>query len=140
MVKPTKSTIPLLLLPFLVMAVFCTQAAAIGGKVGGRTEVKNVKANKEVQDLGRYCVQEYNRQLQQKANGSSSAAKLLVFSQVVEAETQVVSGIKYYLKISAATRGGGSANIFEAVVVVKPWLHSKELLDFAPSPPPKNTK
>ncbi|EYU28504.1 hypothetical protein ABFS82_07G079500 [Erythranthe guttata] len=119
----------MILLPLLVMAVF---AAAIGGKVGGRTEVKNVKANKDVQDLGRYCVQEYNRQLQQKANGT----KLLVFSQVVAAETQVVSGIKYYLKISAATRGGGAAKSFEAVIVVKPWIHSKELVNFAPSTPP----
>ncbi|EYU24293.1 hypothetical protein ABFS82_07G077400 [Erythranthe guttata] len=127
----------LILLPLLVMAVFTTQpAAAIGGKVGGRTEVKNVKANKDVQDLGRYCVQEYNRQLQQKANGT----KLLVFSQVVAAETQVVSGIKYYLKISAATRGGGPAKNFEAVIVVKPWIHSKELVNFAPSTPPRDTK
>ncbi|KAL8048631.1 hypothetical protein ABFX02_07G079400 [Erythranthe guttata] len=131
----------LILLPLLLMAVFTTQpaAAAIGGKVGGRTEVKNVKANKDVQDLGRYCVQEYNRQLQRKANGTA-ATKLLVFSQVVAAETQVVSGIKYYLKISAATRGGGAAKSFEAVIVVKPWIHSKELVNFAPSTPPRDTK
>lgn len=136
-----KSTFPVVLLLLVFLPLFSTQAAAaIGGKVGGRTQVKNVKANKEVQDLGRYCVQEYNRQLQQKANGSSSAAKLLVFSQVVEAETQVVSGIKYYLKISAATRAGEAPKNFEAVVVVKPWLHSKEMLNFAPSPPPTNTK
>lgn len=143
MAKPTKLTTPLLLLLVVLTAVFCSPAAAIGGKVGGRTELKNVKANKEVQELGRYCVQEYNRQLQQKANGSSSAAtKLLVFSQVVGAETQVVSGIKYYLKISAATRGGGeAARTFEAVVVVKPWVHnSKQLLNFAPSSPPRDTK
>ncbi|KAL7145374.1 hypothetical protein ABFS83_07G078700 [Erythranthe nasuta] len=130
----------LILLPLLLLAVFTTQpAAAIGGKVGGRTEVKNVKANKDVQDLGRYCVQEYNRQLQRKSNGTA-ATKLLVFSQVVAAETQVVSGIKYYLKISAATRGGGAAKNFEAVIVVKPWIHSKELVNFAPSTPPRDTK
>ncbi|KAL8477483.1 hypothetical protein ACS0TY_029687 [Phlomoides rotata] len=82
-----KSTIPLLLL----LVFFTSQASAIGRKVGGRTPVQNVEQNKGVQDLGRYCVQEYNRLMQQKkCNGT---AKLLVFSQVVEAQTQVVSGI-----------------------------------------------
>ncbi|KAL3630196.1 hypothetical protein CASFOL_023180 [Castilleja foliolosa] len=120
----------------LLLLILPLMANAIGGRVGGRTQLKNVEGNKEVQDLGKYCVQEYNRQQQQKGNGR---AKLLFFSRVVEAETQVVSGIKYYLKIAA--RGGGSAaNSFEAVVVVKPWLHSKQLINFAPSTPSKNTK
>ncbi|KAG6420312.1 hypothetical protein SASPL_116836 [Salvia splendens] len=96
-------------------------------------QVKNVRENKEVQELGRYCVREYN---DHKANGE----KLLVFSQVLEAETQVVSGIKYYLKISAATLGGGAPHqTFDAVVVVKPWLHNKDLVHFAPSQPSTNT-
>ncbi|KAL8481038.1 hypothetical protein ACS0TY_026991 [Phlomoides rotata] len=129
-----KSTIPLLLL----LVFFTSQASAIGRKVGGRTPVQNVEQNKEVQDLGRYCVQEYNRLMQQKKGNGTS--KLLVFSQVVEAQTQVVSGIKYYLKIAAARRGGAPPNTFEAVVVVKPWMHSKELLNFAPSTPPTYTK
>lgn len=121
---------PLLLL--LLVAVFLHHAAATGRKVCGRVQVKNVEDNKDVQELGRYCVREYNRR---KANGSITtyAAAALEFSRVVEAETQVVSGIKYYLKISAAC--GGVPKTFEAVVVVKPWLHSKDLLDFAPSQP-----
>ncbi|GFQ03820.1 cysteine proteinase inhibitor 5 [Phtheirospermum japonicum] len=105
-------------------------AAAVGGRVGGRTQVKNVEGNREVQELGRYCVQEYNRQQQQN--------RLLVFSRVVEAQTQIVSGIKYYLNISA--RAGGEPQSFEAVAVVKPWLHSKQLLNFGPSSSPRNTK
>ncbi|KAL0340527.1 UNVERIFIED_CONTAM: Cysteine proteinase inhibitor 5 [Sesamum radiatum] len=87
MPKPTTLLIPLLLLlPFFVMA------AGIRGKVGGRTQVKNVEQNQEIQELGRFCVREYNHQLQLKPNASTA----LVFSQVVAAETQVVSGIKYY--------------------------------------------
>ncbi|KAG8369561.1 hypothetical protein BUALT_Bualt14G0026200 [Buddleja alternifolia] len=110
----------------------------LGRRVGGRREVKDVENNKDVQDLGRFCVQEYNRQ--KAANGSGSSSKqqqLLSFSRVVEAETQVVSGIKYYLKISA------SKATFDAVVIVKPWMHhhSMDLLSFTPSPPPtSNTK
>ncbi|XP_057773418.1 cysteine proteinase inhibitor 5 [Salvia miltiorrhiza] len=121
----------LLLLLLLLAAAFPRDAAAVGRKVGGRMQVKNVKDNKEVQELGRYCVGEYNRR---KANEGSE--KLLVFSQVVEAQTQVVSGIKYYLKVLAAKPLAGAPETFEAVVVVKPWLQSKDLIQFTPSQPP----
>lgn len=58
----------------------------------------------------------------------------LRFYQVLEAEKQVVSGMKYYLKIEAFSKTSGEPKVFEAVVVVKPWLRSKQLLKFAPSP------
>ncbi|KAK2967279.1 hypothetical protein RJ640_004845 [Escallonia rubra] len=77
--------------------------------------------NREIQELGR------------KRNGGYG----LKFTEVVEAETHVVSGIKYDLKSSAATPTG-SPKICEAVVVVvKSWLHSKQLLHFLPSPTTK---
>ncbi|KAK8478922.1 hypothetical protein V6N13_093272 [Hibiscus sabdariffa] len=99
------------------------------GMVGGRTQVTDVKTNKEVQELGRFAVEEYNRnhRIQQRRSGE------LVFSQVIEAETQVVSGIKYYLRIEAAENKLSNCKTFESVVVVKPWLRSKELLHFSPS-------
>ncbi|KAL3829273.1 hypothetical protein ACJIZ3_018075 [Penstemon smallii] len=116
--------------------LFAVTTALDGERVGSKTPIENVESNKEVQDLGKYCVQEYNRQMQQKGNGG----KLLMFSHVVEAATQVVSGTKYYLKISASTHGRGGAKTFDVVVVVKPWMHSKELLKFEPSPTSINTK
>ncbi|KAL3835033.1 hypothetical protein ACJIZ3_009769 [Penstemon smallii] len=120
--------LPITILIPLFFFFFFVMASAIGGRrVGGRTPIKNVESNKEVQDLGKYCIGEYNRRLR------GNDGKLLVFSRVVEAEKQVVSGIKYYLKISAAVHGGGG-NTFDAVVLVKSWLHSKELLGFAPAP------
>ncbi|XP_059448439.1 uncharacterized protein LOC132179697 [Corylus avellana] len=99
------------------------------GMVGGRTEVKDVKTNEEVQELGRFSVHEYNRSLWHRGNGDGG--RELTFVEVVEAQSQVVSGIKYYLKISATQNG--ATKIFESVVVVKPWVHSKELLNFGPS-------
>ncbi|XP_062149949.1 cysteine proteinase inhibitor B [Alnus glutinosa] len=101
------------------------------GMVGGRTEVKDVKTNEEVQKLGRFSVHEYNRSLRHRGNGDGG--RELTFVEVVEAQSQVVSGIKYYLKISATQ--SGVTKIFESVVVVKPWVHSKELLNFGPSTP-----
>ncbi|MCD7464903.1 hypothetical protein HAX54_000173 [Datura stramonium] len=119
----------LFLLLLLIFTLFSsTPSNALGGRVGGRTQIKDVKTNQEIQDLGRYCVEEHNRNLQ-KQNG------LLSFSQVVEAEKQVVSGIKYYLKISATT-SAGAPKMFDAVVVVKAWEKKKELLTFSPSPSP----
>ncbi|XP_044485338.1 cysteine proteinase inhibitor B [Mangifera indica] len=111
---------------FVVVLLFIIASVkAYEGFVGGKTEVKNVKSNKEVQDLGRFSVEEFNRQ---GINGFGD----LVFSEVIEAQKQVVSGFKYYLKIEATTRKGDT-KVFDSVVVIKPWLHSKELLNFAPS-------
>nr|GFC20450.1 cysteine proteinase inhibitor B-like [Tanacetum cinerariifolium] len=56
-----------------------------------------------------------------------------MFVKVVEAEKQVVSGMKYYLKVQAVNKTSGEVKVFEAVVVVKPWLRKKELVKFAPS-------
>ncbi|VFQ72420.1 unnamed protein product [Cuscuta campestris] len=122
-----------LVISLCLLLIFGTAAA--GGrdyKVGGRREVKDVQSNQEVQDLGRYCVRQYNEDRRRPPT-----APLLSFSEVVEAETQVVSGIKYFLKISAASVSGGNsgrANYYDAVVLIKPWgAESKVLLDFGPS-------
>ncbi|XP_031093673.1 cysteine proteinase inhibitor B-like [Ipomoea triloba] len=133
MEKP-RLKLPLLTLFLLLSASSSAQVNAAGRKVGGWTEVKDVKNNEEVQELGRYCVREYNRVLQEKQGGG----ELLSFSEVVKAETQVVSGIKYYLKISATTSSGGARRIYDAVVVVTPWAHSRELIDFEPNHPSKH--
>ncbi|MQM18916.1 hypothetical protein Taro_051916 [Colocasia esculenta] len=129
------------LLFLLVAAVICmpspSAAAASSGsrgwKVGGRTVVSDVRENKEVQDLGRFAVREHNRRL----GPGARADRRLVFGGVVGAERQVVSGIKYYLQIVAVSDQEaavpGSGHLFDAVVVVKAWLGSKDLLSFSPS-------
>uniref|UniRef100_A0A0V0H4R2 Putative cysteine proteinase inhibitor B-like n=1 Tax=Solanum chacoense TaxID=4108 RepID=A0A0V0H4R2_SOLCH len=133
MAKPTKILSSILLL-FIIFTLF-SSSNALGGKLGGRTQIKDVKSNQEIQDLGKYCVEEHNRNLR-KQNGALSS--LLSFSQVVEAEKQVVSGVKYYLKISAIVKSSSSPKLFDAVVVVKSWEKNqkKELLTFFPSPSP----
>ncbi|KAL4591135.1 hypothetical protein LXL04_004085 [Taraxacum kok-saghyz] len=123
----SRSTI--LTLYLLVSVLFLSTFVANGGRPGGRTKVADVKTNKEVQELGRYSVEEYNRSERSRKGGVGS----LSFSQVVSAEKQVVSGIKYYLKIVAFSKSGIS-KVFEAEVVVKSWMHSKQLLNFKPSP------
>ncbi|XP_055813965.1 cysteine proteinase inhibitor B [Solanum dulcamara] len=128
MAKSRKFLLSILLL-FFVFTLF-SSSNALGGKLGGRTQIKHVKTNQEIQDLGKYCIEEHNRKLQEQNGG------LLSFSQVVEAEKQVVSGIKYYLKISATTKSSGSPKMFDAVVVVIAWEKKKELLTFSLSPSP----
>ncbi|KGN45922.1 cysteine proteinase inhibitor B [Cucumis sativus] len=94
-----------------------------GGRVGGRMEVKDVRRNEEVQRLGRFSVEEYNRRM-----GGGGEVK---FTAVVAAERQVVSGTKYYLRILGTQNG--ERKVFDSVVIVKPWIGSKRLLDFSPS-------
>ncbi|GJR45347.1 cysteine proteinase inhibitor B-like protein [Tanacetum coccineum] len=109
---------------FLVSS-YVTSTTAIPG---GRTKVEDVTSNKEVQAVGKYSVEEYNRLKGNKDNDGQ-----LMFVKVVEAEKQVVSGMKYYLNIQAVNKTSGEVEVFEAVVVVKPWLRKKELVKFAPS-------
>ncbi|XP_004504436.1 cysteine proteinase inhibitor B-like [Cicer arietinum] len=114
------------------LVVFST--ASYGRMVGGKTEISNVRTNEEVQDIGRYSVEEYNRSKKVWKEGEGE----LQFVEVVEAQQQVVSGIKYYMKLWVTRSqidgdGDGVPTMFDSVVVVKPWLNSKHLLHFAPS-------
>ncbi|KAL3506540.1 hypothetical protein ACH5RR_031922 [Cinchona calisaya] len=135
-------TLSFLVLVFILALSSTTlqEVNALGGKVGGREKIGDVKTNKEVQELGKYCVSEYNKSLKKehkKADPGNNGP--IIFSSVVEAEKQVVAGVKYYLKISAADSSSGVPKIYDAVVVVQPWVHSKprQLLNFSPSPPTK---
>ncbi|KAJ0810479.1 putative Cystatin domain-containing protein [Helianthus annuus] len=105
-------------------------STSVGIRLGGRTKIDDVKTNKEIQAMGKYSVEEYNR-LQRSRHGNKEGE--LTFSQVVEAEQQVVAGMKYYLTIETLSKSSGDPKVFQAVVEVKPWLHSKKLLKFAPS-------
>ncbi|KAJ1381848.1 Proteinase inhibitor I25, cystatin, conserved site [Sesbania bispinosa] len=105
-------------------------ATSFGRMVGEKTEIADVKTNREVQELGRFAVEEYNNGLRLWRNDVVGEEQLK-FGEVVEAQQQVVSGMKYYLKISATHKG--VQRMFTSVVVVKPWFHHKKLLDFGPS-------
>ncbi|KAL6009522.1 hypothetical protein ACLOJK_022751 [Asimina triloba] len=113
----------LLLISSLSCSYSLSPIISDGRKVGGRSEVKNVESNQEIQSLGRFSVEEYN-----KRHG-----RHLSFSRVFKAERQVVSGIKYFLKIATVASSKNGGEQFDAVVVVKPWIRSKQLLSFAPS-------
>lgn len=99
--------------------------------MGGWTEVKDVKKSEEVQKLGKFSVEEYNRNMSESGHPSNGSGEL-EFLEVVAAKRQVVSGIKYYLKVSATSTTTGETKMFDSVVVVKPWTHSKQLIEFSP--------
>ena len=126
-------------LTILFTSLCLLSTASCRTMVGRATEIADVKANKEVQELGKFAVEKYNEGLrlwQIYFNGGEEdddGEEKLQFGEVVEAKQQVVSGMKYYLKISAtAKRENGVPKMFNSVVVVKPWLRSKELLHFGP--------
>lgn len=102
-------------------------------RVGGRTEVRDVEKNMEVQELGNFAVKEFNRR---RRTCHFDHDHEMLFSKVVHAQSQVVSGIKYYLTVVVEVQAGENEGekVFEAVVVLKPWLHDyKQLLSFKPS-------
>ncbi|KAJ8437086.1 hypothetical protein Cgig2_016440 [Carnegiea gigantea] len=128
-------------IPMICVPLSLRANAQRKGLVGGRTEIKDVTKNKEVQDLGRFSVEEYNRSLMEDMPPSPLRRVVgddggptghLMFLEVVEAQRQVVAGLKYYLKVAAVQ--DGVPKTFDAVVVVKPWeAQSKKLLNFGPS-------
>ncbi|XP_057419113.1 cysteine proteinase inhibitor 4 [Lotus japonicus] len=113
----------------LILAVLASLlcSAMCARLVGGKTEVADVKTNEEVQELGKFAVEEHNKRVRKWQEEE------VKFVEVVEAQKQVVSGIKYYLKVRATQESDEAPRVFESVVVVQPWLRSKQLLHFAPS-------
>ncbi|XP_068666708.1 cysteine proteinase inhibitor 5-like [Aristolochia californica] len=110
----------------LAFSLACGASANLGGgRLGGIEEIDDVKHNKEVQALGRFCVEEYGK--------THNDRGLLSFTEVVKAQQQVVSGMKYYLKISALQ--AGVPKQFDGVVVVQPWVNAKpkQLVSFTPA-------
>ncbi|KAL3627344.1 hypothetical protein CASFOL_028707 [Castilleja foliolosa] len=106
-----------------ILAVLAPSEASRGGAlVGGWRPIENLK-DPEVVDIAKFAVAEHNKQ----------AKKSLSFVDVVKGETQVVSGTKYRLVVTA--RDGGAAAAVEpqnysAIVWYKPWQHLKQLISF----------
>ncbi|ESW25803.1 hypothetical protein PHAVU_003G066500 [Phaseolus vulgaris] len=106
----------------LLLVLACVLCGVPYGElVGEKTKIANVKMNKEVQDVGRFAVEDSNRIMKEMA----SAKPELTFVEVLEAQKQVVSGTKYYLKILVNENGGRNSITYNSVVVVKG--SSKEL-------------
>ncbi|XP_031480870.1 cysteine proteinase inhibitor A-like [Nymphaea colorata] len=103
------------------LSVFLTGPSLCDALVGGKSDIPNVKSNKEVQDLGSWCVSEYN----------SQQHRSLTFKEVTSGQQQVVAGMNYYLHIQ--TVDGGATKYYDAVVWVRAWLSSKQLLSFQPA-------
>ncbi|GAB2295662.1 hypothetical protein Dimus_029816 [Dionaea muscipula] len=118
-------------------AASATHVVAIG-TMGGRKEMDDARSNKEIEELGRFCVDEYNknqRNKQSRRQGGDGAPIPLEFESVVTAEKQVEAGIKYYLTINA--KEGDTVKEFTAEVVDYPARNKKELLNFSPAHHPQ---
>ena len=84
----------------------------------------------------RYCVEQFNLMEESEQGNAESIANTAVlnplnFSRVVSAQKQVVAGLKYDLRIEVI-QPDGTNRMFDSVVIIQPWLHSKKLLGFTP--------
>eukprot|EP00897_Mesotaenium_endlicherianum_P001350 jgi/Mesen1/1242/ME000129S00342 len=93
-------------------------SAMTGGLLGGNKEVKGAQNDVELEQLGRFAVEEHNS----KENAGLS------FGKVVAAKEQVVQGKMHTLTIEA-TKDGNKGH-YEARVWVKPWENHKSLEGF----------
>ncbi|XP_020268277.1 cysteine proteinase inhibitor 12-like isoform X2 [Asparagus officinalis] len=93
---------------------------AVCGMPGGIQDRRMGENDAEMEELGRFAVDEHNKQQN----------TLLEFAGVVNAKEQVVAGTMYYLTVEAIE--GGKKKLYEAKVWVKPWLNFKELQEFTP--------
>ncbi|XP_042488280.1 cysteine proteinase inhibitor 6-like [Macadamia integrifolia] len=89
--------------------------------LGGVREVEGFQNSIEIDELGRFAVDEHNK----KEN------KILEFAGVVKAKEQVVAGTLHHLTLEVVE--AGKKKIYEAKVWVKPWMNFKELQDFKPA-------
>lgn len=119
MAKRDYDSITTMAVYILLLGCLCASAEA-SAPSGGIHDIPGFEDKKEIQDLGRFAVDEYNRQ----QNASIS------FSKVVKAQEQVVSGLLYYLRVE--TMDGGETRFYAAKIWVKPWEKFRQLQEFKP--------
>ncbi|KAH0470821.1 hypothetical protein IEQ34_000544 [Dendrobium chrysotoxum] len=137
----SRTAISFLSLVFLIVLVFAASLSSIasayqlggvrgwGRKVGGWTDIPDAASNLEVRDIGRYSVDEYNRRLRGRGEAP------ITFSSVLNGRRQVVSGIKYHLRVAAVGSHGIDHLTFDAVLITHPSIpeRSRDLLSFTRS-------
>ncbi|KAG4185050.1 hypothetical protein ERO13_A09G208375v2 [Gossypium hirsutum] len=128
MVKNNLKNLALSFLAITLLLIVFTPVNGCRNIMGGRTPVEDVENDKAMQALGRFAVEEHNKN--QENDGDTSDQ--IKFSQVVGAEKQIVSGIKYFLTVEGIENG--KSRMFDSIVLIKPWSKSedKQLISFSP--------
>eukprot|EP00249_Psilotum_nudum_P006411 c19733_g1_i1 orf=396-1103(-) len=94
--------------------------ADMGTFPGGLKAVNSAENSVELDDLGKYAVDQYN----------SRQNSQLTFVRVLSAQQQVVAGKMYYLIIETQT--AGETKFYKAKVWEKPWENFRSLESFEP--------
>ncbi|KAL4298986.1 hypothetical protein HN51_049706 [Arachis hypogaea] len=87
--------------------------------LGGNRVVEGSQNSIEIQNLARFALEEHNK-------NSNSSLELV---RVISAKKQVVAGSIYEITMEAKD-GDEKKQVYEAKVLVKPWLNFKELQEF----------
>ncbi|KAJ9187055.1 hypothetical protein P3X46_002551, partial [Hevea brasiliensis] len=100
-------------LPLLLLSAFLlVSSAAFQLKYWGLMPVEDVKNNMEVQALGRFSVEDFNKKLRRHNNGVGHG---LLFSEVVEAQVHFLEGSTYFMKIAARSTETQEMAFYESV-------------------------
>ncbi|KAH9324646.1 hypothetical protein KI387_004824, partial [Taxus chinensis] len=87
-------------LVIFAIVIFGIAEAEAMATLGGKRAVENQENSLEIEELGRFAVDQHNAQQNEIGKG------VLSFGRVVKAETQVVAGTMYYLTIEAKQAEG----------------------------------
>lgn len=113
-----------ILLPVFGIVVYLL-AFHPGKMLGGPKDVKGAENSAEVEELGRFAVDEHN--------AKEDTTNSLSFVELVSASQQVVQGKLYTIIVKATSNG--QAGHYEAKVWTKPWENHKSLESFKPLGP-----
>ncbi|GLT69102.1 hypothetical protein SLA2020_412790 [Shorea laevis] len=91
-----------------------------GATVGGWQPIKDLN-DAHVKEIAKFAVSEFNKQ----------SNKNLKLNRIVKGEQQIVSGVKYRLTVNV--KDGAESKSYEAIVVEKAWLKSRQLISFKPA-------
>lgn len=92
----------------------------VNGVPGGAKEVTGAENNLELEELGRFAVEQHN--------AKEDTATSLSFVRVVSAKQQIVQGKLYTITIEAVSEG--QSGHYEARVWLKPWEKHRSLEGF----------
>ncbi|KAK8956107.1 Cysteine proteinase inhibitor 4 [Platanthera guangdongensis] len=109
-----------LILSVVVVAalLFFNSKAAAARQLNGVEQIKDVKHNKEVQELGRFTLEEANKKV-------SESSEKMTFGEVVSSKRwPVTGGVRYFFAISSV-KGGKTEGSFFGYLVVRNYSNER---------------
>ncbi|KAK8956109.1 Cysteine proteinase inhibitor 4 [Platanthera guangdongensis] len=105
-------SVPILSVVVVAAFLFFNSKAAGARQHNGAELIKDVKHNKEVQELGRFTLEKANKKV-------SESSEKMTFGEVVSAKRWPVTGGVHYFFAISSVKGGKTEGLFFGYLVVR---------------------